>query len=293
MSVRGSPRRCYLCGGTRFRRRPGKVRDSSRLKVLECVSCGLVFLSSFDHIVDGFYEDSGMHESARGLDSWREESARDDQRRFEFLKGRLKGKRVLDFGSGNGGFLLRAAKTVKEAAGIEPEKRFQATFKKEGLRIHPDESDAEGPYDFITLFHVLEHLPDPRAMLKTLKCKLAKKGQLIVEVPSADDALLKLYECKPFSEFTYWSCHLFLFTPSTLRALGEQAGLKVDSVEQIQRYPLSNHLYWLAKGKPGGHKEWSFLDFAGTSREYEKRLASIGRCDTLMASFSVNRGIQS
>lgn len=279
-------RRCYLCDGSRFQTRPGKVRDSDALEVLECLSCGLVFLSSFDHIQEDFYEDSGMHDTGWDLSTWRKESAPDDERRYNFLKDRLQGKRVLDFGTGNAGFLIRAADIVEEASGIEVEKKHYAAFEKEGLKIFPDAEAVEGRYDFITLFHVLEHLPDPRAVLKSLGTKLAKGGRLIIEVPSADDALLKLYESKAFSEFTYWSCHLFLFTPGTLKTLGEQAGLKVDIVDQVQRFPLSNHLHWLSKGKPGGQKEWAFLDEDGASERYEKRLAKIGHCDTLMGAFS-------
>jgi len=55
------PKKCYLCSGTKFKKRPGSVRDRPELKVFECDSCGLVFLSSFDHIGDRFYENSGMH----------------------------------------------------------------------------------------------------------------------------------------------------------------------------------------------------------------------------------------
>lgn len=284
----GRRSRCYLCGGTRLRVRPGKVRDSAKLKPLECAGCGLVFLSSFAHIREGFYEDSGMLFEGWDLKRWREESARDDERRFGRLRPVLEGKRVLDFGSGNAGFLLRAKKLAKEASGIELERKYYPVFKREGLRVHPEVDDAPGAYDVITAFHVIEHLPDPKAMLRRLAGKLSRGGRLYVEVPSADDALLTFYECKAFREFTYWSCHLYLFTPATLRALGEQAGLKVRSVEQVQRFPLSNHLHWLAKGKPGGHKVWSALDEGGAAERYERRLAELGRCDTLLAVFSMN-----
>lgn len=51
--------KCYLCGNQSFSQRRGSVRDNTGLKILECTSCGLVFLSSFDHVRNGFYEDSG------------------------------------------------------------------------------------------------------------------------------------------------------------------------------------------------------------------------------------------
>ena len=52
---------CYLCGGSDLSRRKGTIRDAPSLHVLECVACGLVTLSSHDHIRAGHYEDSGMH----------------------------------------------------------------------------------------------------------------------------------------------------------------------------------------------------------------------------------------
>ena len=105
----------------------------------------------------------------------------------------------------------------------------------------------------------------------------------IIEVPSASDILLYLYDCLPFQKFTYWSQHLYLFNTSTLETLVRQSGLKIDYIKQIQRYPLSNHLYWLSKGLPGGHKLWSFLDNESLTQAYEASLASIGGCDTLIA----------
>lgn len=105
----GHQKECYLCGGTKFNIRPGSVRDRPELKVFECASCGLVFLSSFDHIGDRFYENSGMHgEDILDIQDWVRETELDDERRFQYLKSALPNKRLLDFGCGTGGFLLKA-----------------------------------------------------------------------------------------------------------------------------------------------------------------------------------------
>ena len=69
----------------------------------------------------------------------------------------------------------------------------------------------------------------------------------------------------------------------TLETLVQQSGLKVISIQQYQRYPLSNHLYWLSKGKPGGHKFWNFLDSPILQQAYADTLSRIGQCDTLIA----------
>jgi 2-polyprenyl-3-methyl-5-hydroxy-6-metoxy-1,4-benzoquinol methylase len=277
---------CYLCGSSSFTQRPGTVRDRKNLSVLSCDNCGLVFLSSFDHICGNFYEESGMHDGNVDLRSWRIETEIDDERRYLFLRQAIQNKRLLDFGCGNGGFLLKAKQTAATITGVELEKRFYSDFATEGVGVYPDIQQTPGKYDVITLFHTLEHIPDPISLLGNLTTKLEYGGKIFVEVPNADDALLSLYKCDGFQNFTYWSCHLFLFNQYTLKMLGKKAGLQVECVKQIQRYPLTNHLYWLAQNSPGGHKFWSFLDTKTLHDAYEKQLASIGACDTLLACFT-------
>lgn len=133
---------------------------------------------------------------------------------------------------------------------------------------------------------MLGHAPDPKSILVELSEFLANNGQIIVEVPNADDVLLTLYHREPFSNFTYWSCHLFLFTLKILEMLFSKVNLKVNYIKQIQRYLLANHLYWLANGKPGGHQKWHFLNSPELHTAYEKQLSAIGKCDTILASIS-------
>ena len=291
MDMMTDVKKCYLCGGTKFNKRPGRVRDRPELEVFECASCGLVFLSSFDHIRYGFYESSEMHgEETPDVQAWLKDTAWDDERRFQYLKSVLPNRKLLDFGCGAGGFLLNARELAATAHGVESEKRLSNHYLSHGLTVFQNLSeipkDIRGGYDIISMFHVLEHIPEPRSILSELSEMLSDDGQIIVEVPNADDALLTLYNNKPFSYFTYWSCHLFLFTSKTLQMLFDQMDLKVNYIKQIQRYPLSNHLYWLANGRPGGHQKWHFLNSPDMHVAYENQLAAIGKCDTIMASIS-------
>lgn len=277
---------CYLCQGEKIKQRPGIVKDNKNLNILECSTCGLVFLSSFSHITDSFYEESGMHEVKDNIEVWCKQTAQDDDRRFLFLQRMLENRSVLDFGCGNGGFLKRARNIAHQAVGVELEKRLQPYFMQEGLTVFQKYEEITTSFDIISLFHVLEHIPDPITLLKELSEKLTIDGQIVIEVPNADDALLSLYKSTAFSEFTYWSCHLFLFTSSTISQLAKKAGLKVNFIKQVQRYPLSNHLYWLNQDKPGGHREWAFLDSMELHNAYEASLASLGACDTILLSLS-------
>ena len=235
-----------------------------------------------------FYQEGGMHggaESPISVDRWLQETAYDDSRRFESFREQIVNKNLLDFGCGAGGFLLRAREIAESVAGVELEKRLAPHFETNALSVCADINHfpSERKFDVLTAFHVVEYLPDPRHILEKFKKHLASTGKIVIEVPSANDALLTLYKSDPLSRFTYWSYHLYLFNAHTLSLLAKQAGLRVTYIKHIQRYPLSNHLYWLSRGKPGGHDHWTFLDSPVLDAAYENTLARIGKTDTLIA----------
>ena len=248
---------CYLCGCTEYIQREGHARDNKNLFPLECKQCRLVQLSTFEHIVDNFYEEAHMHDNMPiDIELLKNKAQEDTDRRFAQFSHEIEGKDILDFGCGTGDFLLKAKSIAKSVTGIEPERRLNQYFKHNNLTVYNsiDDMPEDKTFDVITLFHVLEHIKDPVSMLKRLKnyMKEKKKSLCIIEVPSSTDALLTLYKNKAFSVFTYWSCHLFLFNENTLKKCVEDAGIKTLKIEQFQRYPITNHLYWLAEGKPGG-----------------------------------------
>jgi 2-polyprenyl-3-methyl-5-hydroxy-6-metoxy-1,4-benzoquinol methylase len=286
---------CYLCGSRNRLLRSGKVRDNITIVPLECCNCGLVYLSSFNHIATGFYEDSLMHKNRPcEHDIIKQISYEDTSRRYKQFITELAQKRVLDVGCGDGQFLALAKTIAKNVKGVEPDKQWGEHYRHLGITVKSSIGDfgQDDIFDTITLFHVLEHIQDPIPFLSHVKRLLPKEGRLIVEVPSADDALLTLYKNKPFSEFTYWSCHLYLYTPATLKLLFEKSGFTLIEMKQFQRYPLSNHLYWLSMGKPKGQTHWKELCRPVLEEAYAETLAAIGKCDTLIGifqnSFSLN-----
>ncbi len=278
--------KCYLCNSRNKFRRPGSVRDNKKLKIFECFNCGLVYLSSKKHIKIDHYENSGMHNGKKlNIKIWLKENIKDDLRRYKFLKKIIISKKIIDFGCGAGGFLQLAQKITKEANGIELEQVLQESFIKRDLKVFKNYNHAlksKKKWDIITAFHVVEHLSDPVKTLLELSKLINKDGKIFIEVPNSEDALLTLYKNKAFQNFTYWSQHLFLFNENNLKELAKKAKLKVEWVKFVQRYSLSNHLYWLSKGKPGGHKVWRFLENVSLNKKYESQLASLGKTDTII-----------
>ena len=285
-------KQCFLCGSNKFHIIHKGVRDNPSLDVLKCDACGLVRLSE---IVtdDTYYVNALMRENdtEEDLSQIRTTARPDDYRRYLFLRRLIENKTLLDFGCGAGGVLQYAQNEAKKVYGVELETTMYKELNKEGIRcfqtLEEAYSEIKGKIDVVTLFHVLEHLKDPIKILKGLKEVLSENGKIVIEVPNANDALLAVYENKCFSDFTYWESHLYLYDNITLKMLMDKAGLKVKFLTQIQRYPLSNTLYWLAKGKPGGHKIWSMLSNEILDREYENQLVKLGIADTLMAVVEV------
>ena len=274
---------CPICLGRSKLVHKG-TRDDQNIDVYQCSTCGTKFLSVVDRQND--YESGFMYETNQLSDLNIEERLRlfsiDDMRRCEMVKDKCRGKRILDFGCGFGGFLHYISEVTDLYCGVELGKQERDYLNGKGVSCFKDIEECKGKFDVITLFHVFEHLNNPRMWLDKLADYLVKDGYLIIEVPNANDILLCLYENEAFADFTYWSAHLFLYTMKSLSMLINECGkYNILSAEQVQRYPITNHLMWLAKGKPGGHNSWKFLDSDNLDRAYEAKLAELEMCDTL------------
>ncbi len=273
---------CNICGGEAYLVHRG-TRDNPHVDVYECQQC---HTKQLNRIVDNDYENGFMNTKCEM--SPEEISSRlnickvDDLRRAKSLSSWCVQKDVLDFGCGFGGFLSEISCIAKKAVGVELGAIERKYLKSRGLRVEKEIESYKDKFDVITLFHVFEHLSTPRIWLYKFSNFLRGGGKLFLEVPNGNDALLSLYESREFSDFTYWSAHLYLYTKESLVSLIEENGnYEIEDAGQIQRYPLSNHLYWLAKGKPGGHEKWHFLDSDALNSAYTQVLAVQNYCDTL------------
>ena len=278
--------KCYLCGSDRSSKVSGKVRDVPEIGIKKCDDCGLVYLDTHDHLSEDFYN---KNYDKKIFDQWDHQAYLnyckvDDDRRMSQILPHVSNKSYLDVGCGAGGIAINIEKFCSEISVVEPMGKWRNALVKKGIEVFKSYTElGERKYDFISLFHVLEHIMDPVSFLKQYKGGLSNDGIMLVEVPSADDVLLKLYDSKAFAEFNYWSPHLYLFNPDTLTKVVNKAGCEVLTIQQKQRYPLSNHLKWLAKSTGGGHIDWSFLDSPDLSSAYEGQLAKLGMCDTICA----------
>lgn len=97
--------------------------------------------------------------------------------------------RLVDVGCGTGGFLdLARRRHGARCSGVELDPALAARAGRRGLDVTTGDfgHGPQGEFDVVTMFQVLEHLPDPRAALSRAFSLLRPGGVLCVEVPIAD-----------------------------------------------------------------------------------------------------------
>lgn len=265
-----------------------RTRDIENLKVWKDSKSGVIYIDDFYSgeatYVDGVYRDELEILLKTGKQDFEKNS--DAQRRFASNLKFVAGKKIADFGCGSGEFLKLAQPYCSYAVGLELQQNYVDELNANGVLCTNDlKTIKDKSLDRIVSFHVIEHLPNPIETLAELRNKVVSGGQILIEVPHANDFLLSTVNCDLFKQFTLWSQHLILHTRESLFKTLDFAGFEEIQIQGIQRYPISNHLNWLASGKPGGHKsQLSSLDSDALHDAYQNSLARINATDTLVAT---------
>jgi 2-polyprenyl-3-methyl-5-hydroxy-6-metoxy-1,4-benzoquinol methylase len=247
---------CGVCRSDRVQ------KIDSDFNFCRCESCGFVF----DSPRPSFAEISAFYSQAGKYDVWlQKELARDmlwKRRLKKLLRAGAKGS-LLDIGTGYGQFLHHARPHFAEVSGTEVSESAVALAKeKYGLSLLAGPVEAldlpPQSFDTITLFHVLEHVPDPGKLVGRCHVLLREQGILVVAVPN--DVLAWTSKIKklgnklglrPFQKFSpklgisqagaSREIHLSHFTPPVLRRLLENCGLQVTE-ESLDPYYVSRRV---------------------------------------------------
>jgi SAM-dependent methyltransferase len=263
-----------------------RVRDREDIAVLRDQQSGVIFLNRQDHM------DISHYEEVEGGAYWQAESRadalikyrEDDARRAVQFAGLVAGKEYVDVGCGTGGVLDELRSVAHSVAGVEPQKAMRDELAALGYPMYRLSEDLpKNSFDVASLFHTLEHVIHPLQILREVHTALRPGGTVVVEVPHAGDALLASYDCEAFKKFTFWSEHLVLHTHDSLTTFLKSAGFNNVRIEGFQRYPLANHMWWLAKGEPGGQHKLPQLRNPELEQAYANTLAELHQTDTLIA----------
>lgn len=142
--------------------------------------------------------------------------------------GKMMGN-LLDYGCGTGAFLNAMQRRQWKVQGMEPD--AGAREKAEKLLDQPllspeDWAKLHGQsFDAITLWHVLEHVPDPNALIPKLKSVLSSSGVLVLALPNRD-----AWDAQHYG--TYWAAydvprHLHHFNPQIIKNLMASHGFEL------------------------------------------------------------------
>jgi len=144
----------------------------------------------------------------------------------------LEGKRLLDVGAGSGKLVRFLRSRGVDAHGIEPSRALFDRFLKDDPAFACatlDDLHAPGrqPYDIITAFDVIEHVPDPVAFLGGVERLLAAAGTCFVSTPDVESMVARIFGRRWHFYYPY---HLSYLGPRTIaRAAATQGFHILDS----------------------------------------------------------------
>lgn len=163
------------------------------------------------------------------------------EKMYHFIKGIALRKKIklinsisdkgslLDIGAGTGDFLSAAKNNHWKVTGIEPNLKAKSIALKKGVSFEDDLLSLEdNSFDVITMWHVLEHVPNLEEYISELKRLVKSNGTIIIAVPN-----YKSFDAKYYQEF--WAAydaprHLWHFSKTAIEKLFAKQSLKLIDV---------------------------------------------------------------
>jgi 2-polyprenyl-3-methyl-5-hydroxy-6-metoxy-1,4-benzoquinol methylase len=149
----------------------------------------------------------------------------------------VRGGRLLEVGCGSGQALRVLGRLGWDAEGVDFDRAAVERARARGLRVRlgslREQGYAAESFDAVVMSHLIEHVPDPLALLEECRRLLKPGGQLVVVTPNARSWGHTLFR-------EHWFAldpprHLVLFHLDTLRSLVEAAGLAVHRLVSTSR----------------------------------------------------------
>lgn len=125
---------------------------------------------------------------------------------------------LLDIGAGTGDFLVAAKNNNWKVFGMEPNSSARNLAKEKGLILESDINAFQNQkFDVVTLWHVLEHVPNLDEVVDQLSNLIKTGGTLIIAVPN-----FKSYDANYYKEF--WAAydvprHLWHFSQTSIKKI--------------------------------------------------------------------------
>lgn len=182
-----------------------------------------------------------------------------DARLFRKLLGKLKGDqlRVLDIGGGSGWLLTlirQISDRVSETHEVDFDEGARAAAEAAGHVFHlgtVESFESECPFDLILMLNLIEHLPDPAKVLRSMQKLLAPGGLILIKTPNVNTLDCRLFRNHNWGGF-HCPRHFVLFNRESITELGNSCGLRLVRASYTQGAPqwACSILGWL------GQKRW-------------------------------------
>lgn len=238
----GLPAVCPVCGSggaARFLFRKGVHA------VRSCATCTAQYVSPVPGPAElaalydaGYFRRGGKYGRA-GDGAAPAAAERNDRMRVALVRRHVGGGPLLDVGCATGGFLSRARAAGFTVRGVEISAAAAAAARRQH-RLDVDTGDVcglplpVGAFSVLTLWDVIEHAPDPRALLRRC-CELLRAGGLLF-LSTGDVGSAWARACGRFWPLMTPPQHLSFHTRSSIRVLTGQAGLEVVAISHPGRY---------------------------------------------------------
>lgn len=233
---------CPVCDESRIELF-GEIKDHfltrETFHLSKCEHCGFLFTNPRPEKTDlGKYYQSEEYFShskkKKGLISFLYNSVKNYalQQKYRLITKHKKSGRILDIGCATGEFLHHFKTRGWQTMGIEPaDQPRNFAIENYGLEVKPEESISNlepESFDVITMWHVLEHVPDLNTRIKQIYRLLKPDGFLLIALPN-----YLSWEARHYK--TYWAGydvprHLYHFTPDTISLLLKKYSFTISNI---------------------------------------------------------------
>lgn len=160
-----------------------------------------------------------------------------------YLDTKINGK-LLEIGCGNGEMLKNMQKRGWQVTGLDFDPKSVFVAKNKGLNILlgslEEQQFPQNSFDAIVMSHVIEHIPDPIALLQECHRILRPKGKLISITPNTNGYNHKKFKAN--SRILEPPRHLHLFNKTSLKKVALLAGFNNNNIFTTLRY--FSGLHW-------------------------------------------------
>lgn len=221
---------CPLCRGL-ARETFAEINDW--LTVEKCNQCEYAYASHFPNFVEDVYDSEQYLDSAlNAYDRSREyRKKRFGSERIGIIGKYFETGSILDIGCGTGWFLEAARDAGYSVAGQELSSQLaEFTSEKFKLQVHNKEvNEIHKKFDVVTMFDLIEHVPDPLKLLHDCNNLLQTGGIILVFTPNLDSH--GITEMREFSSLVTPPSHLHYFTPKSVQILSEKEDMDLVMCE--------------------------------------------------------------